>query len=495
SGGGTGLGVSGFSEQVALGDLGRIRLDPRLALRVETDVDASDPGAADRAAGERYVRGLAFDHFDGRRWSVSPGARARVVGDPIRGVLVSADPLPLRRGPRLVQRIAREPMDSGVIFSPGRLLSVRGSLGRLELDSGGALHAHRTTGNRVDYQVTARLGAHGDTVAHDDRAVLPQAGERFLDLPALSESVEERTREITRRASSDAERVRVLEAWLRREGRYSDEPPVVPPGSERSPIEVFLDGGLAGHCEYFASAMAVMLRSIDIPARVVNGFAGGSENRLGGFVEYAQSDAHTWVEVHFADAGWVRYDPTPPDLRLAGADALRESGGLQSLVSAMELWWFRNVVDFDRSTQARAIRSLWQRWKSFRGGNPGGLSLAPSTPDAAGPGFSVSPTVVWGLALGLALALGFAVWRGREDGHVPVPEYQQALRLLARRGIRRDPNETARLFAARVAEWRPAASAPFARLTGAYLATRFGDHPAPELGPELDSLRRILQPR
>ena len=80
------------------------------------------------------------------------------------------------------------------------------------------------------------------------------------------------------------------------------------------------------HCEYFASAMVVLARSVGLPSRLVNGFAGSRKNPMGDFVELVGSDAHAWVEIHYEEAGWVRYDPTPPDLRLrtAGALSLRE---------------------------------------------------------------------------------------------------------------------------------------------------------------------------
>ena len=240
--------------------------------------------------------------------------------------------------------------------------------------------------------------------------------------------------------------------------------------------------------------MTVLARSIGIPARVVNGFAGGSENRLGGFIEYAHSDAHTWVEVHFDQSGWVRYDPTPPDLRLAGADALRESGGMRSVLSAMELWWFRNVVDFDRSTQAHAIRSIWQRWKALRG-SPSGL-VEPSLPGTdSGPGFQIDQRLPWILAALAALGVGGFALRGRRRERLALPEYQTALRLLARRGLRRGVAEPARGFAARVAEQRPAANGAFGRLTQAYLAARFGGHAAPDMSRELEALRSILRHR
>lgn len=93
------------------------------------------------------------------------------------------------------------------------------------------------------------------------------------------------------------------------------------------PIEDFVANHGTGHCEYFASALVIMLRSQDIPARLVTGFHGGEYNALGGYYQFVQSDAHAWVEAFLEPdevtrtappnsdqsphGGWLRLDPTP----------------------------------------------------------------------------------------------------------------------------------------------------------------------------------------
>jgi hypothetical protein len=483
-------GVSGFSDRVALGDLGRIRFDPRVALRVETLEGEAPP------ADERYLRGLAFDHFDGRRWSVTPPGRTPVGGDAERGVRLGLDPGPRRSGARLVQRVAREPMETGVLFGAGRFLEVEGRLGRLERDAGGGLHAYQTAGGRVDYVATTRLVAPSDADLARERAVPPpEDGGRHLALPPLGPAVEALARRITAGAASDAARARALERWLRREGRYSDRPPVVPPDDPRSPVEVFLEGGLAGHCEYFASAMALLARSVGLPARIVNGFAGGTENRVGGFVELTRSDAHTWVEIHYDGSGWVPYDPTPPDLRLAGAMALREDGSIAAWLSAAELWWFRNVVDFDRGHQLRALRSLWSRMRALRTGGappvPGDAGHAPGTPEGRAPVWRAPLRVLLLVGLGLGLAL---LVRTRRSPRARVhADYAAGLRLLARRGLVRAPASTARAFAAQARRRLPRTAArAFDELTEVYLHERFGRAPAGRGHEALAALRHAL---
>src|SRR6185436_13828106 len=79
----------------------------------------------------------------------------------------------------------------------------------------------------------------------------------------------------------------------------------------KQPLSTFLFQQKKGHCEYFASAMAVLLRSVDVPTRLVNGFLMGEYNPIGDAYIVRESDAHSWVEVYLPGAGWTEFDPTP----------------------------------------------------------------------------------------------------------------------------------------------------------------------------------------
>ncbi len=477
---GRGVVTSGFSDRVELGDIGRIRLDPSLVLRVESGDAAALP------ADERYWRGLAFDHFDGRSWSVTQLPHERIFGDPEIGVDLGVR----HRGHRLVQEVTREEISPGVLFSAGTASLVRGGLGPLERDANGSLFAHASADKRVLYSLISYVEPPEDAKLALDRATPPAGGERYLQLPALDARVGELVRSVVAGAASDAERVRRIEAHLRSVGRYTDTPPPLHAGS--SPVEQFLLARSEGHCEYFASAMVTLLRSVGLPARLVNGFAGGHENALGGFIELAQSDAHSWVEVHYARAGWVGYDPTPPDARLAGADALRGFSQLGELASAAELWWFRNVVDFDRGHQARALRSLWHRWHQWRAGQRDAERAAPGAP-AEPLGL---PSWGWSLAV-FALLLGVVaadLRRRRQRAGALPPAYRAALGLLRRRGITRSAATSARAFAEAASAQLPAAgAAAFRALSESYLRERFAREPSRSASAELAALRDSLR--
>ncbi len=510
---GPGLAVSGFSERVALGDVGRIRQDRSVVLRVESlSGEMPEPS-------ESYWRGLAFDHFDGRNWAISKRenqpARRPVSGIGRFGITLQDESTrrdedaggPASRASddtsatptRLAQRILREPVDAGVLFTPGRVIEIEGPFQRLERDPNGGLYLPGRGDERIRYTLTSRATERDAERLRRDHARPPHAASpggarpdtRYLQLPALSPEVhalaERLATEPTPDTTSDFERALAIRDYLRERGRYSDSPPPLGQG-EQSPIEDFLLGRLEGHCEYFASAMVVLARSQGMPSRLVNGFAGGVPNDVGGFVEVTRADAHAWVEIHFDEAGWVRFDPTPISLRLRAEDSPSLLTRLAQLGSAIELWWFQRVVDFDSADQIGALRGLFRSWRDERdtpvaANERADPQAAPRTSNPLRDLVRLLPIAALALS---SLLVTLAVRRNRrEQGTLP-SAYREALKLLARAELRRPANKTAREF---VAALRGSLSAPggdaFARITDAYLAERFGDRPAGDVTRDL----------
>jgi len=491
---GQGLATSGFSDQVVLGDIGRIRNDPTVVLRVET-LEGEAPGTADA-----YWRGLAFDHFDGTTWSVTPPIRTRVPGSAEIGTWLKDSGSPAN----LVQRIFREPVQGGVLFGMQGAQEFQGSVHRLERDVNGGLYAAGQAGDRLRYSVASRIIRWSDEELRSDVAIPPKQnrgaipnqsgiGERHLQLPELSDDVAALARAITRGSETDAERVRALEQYLLKNGRYSDTPPVVDPSAERSPLEAFLFGAMEAHCEYYASALVVLARSVGIPSRLVNGFAGGRENKLGGFVELSRSHAHAWAEVHYERAGWVRYDATPPDLRRGAEGPIAFDERIRQLASAMEYWWFQRIVGFDRADQMSAIRRGWLAWRAFSN-SARSAGVAPRSKRG-----SFAFDASWRkrvLASAALIALAAVLWRIRATGsQTAVPNYYgQALRALSRRGLVREPAAGARDFARASSEEIPErAAAAFSRLTESYLTERFGGRAPANPEVDLRDLRQALR--
>jgi transglutaminase-like putative cysteine protease len=482
---GPALATAGFSDTVAFGALGRIRQDSTVVLRVET-LEGREPDLF-----SSYWRGLAFDTFDGTSWSVQPPDRTRVPGSAEMGVTLGRE----RGGTSRIQRIVREPVEGSVVFAFGDVRALQGSIRRLELDSSRGLYAAGQADERVRYTIETRQREWRDEELRRDRAIAPRGQrERYTQHRPLPEPLASLARAITSDAETDADRARAIESHLLTHGRYSDTPPPPDPDSEMTPVERFLVGDMAGHCEYFASAMVLLARELEIPSRLVNGFAGGRQNAIGGFVELTRSDAHAWVEVHYDAAGWVRYDPTPPDLRVRPVVAPSFSASLRELGSALELWWFQRVVGFDRSDQIAALRGAWLAWKGEDGS---GGSLRSRRSRA---GFAMDDSRPWRegaivATCGLLLVVTITWLLRRLWGEDALPSaYASALRELARRGLVRGPSTTARDFAAEAGTaLPPGAAAAFSSLTEAYLAARFGGREPGRSRADLVALRSGLR--
>lgn len=233
-----------------------------------------------------------------------------------------------------------------------------------------------------------------------------------------------------------------------------------PSGRAANPLEDFLDRTQAGHCEYFASAMALMLRARGVPARVVNGYRLGPWIPEGGYFRVSQDQAHSWVE-YWHEGRWRRADPTPAGP--AGREG-RDSvlGTLSRWADALRYQWDRHVVRFsDQDQQAgaawlQARLQGWEwRWK------------APPTP------------LAWAAAL---LALAWTAWRTRSLWRPapPGPGRIPSLRPLVartRRLAQPGPGETARAWLLRLAVLRPERAAALSDLADAVDAEAYGGLP------------------
>ncbi len=149
---------------------------------------------------------------------------------------------------------------------------------------------------RIRYEVIAALDS--------ERS---QPTSETLELPDVDPRIPALAEERTADARDDGERARALLDVFRSGFRYSLEPGDV---GDQDPLARFLFETRLGHCEYFASSLAVLLRAAGVPSRIVNGYRGGEWNEYGKYFLVRQSDAHSWVEA-WIDDEWQLLDPTP----------------------------------------------------------------------------------------------------------------------------------------------------------------------------------------
>jgi len=508
--------MTGFSDNVVLGEIGRIKKNTAVVMRIRVEGDPT-------RAQEVHWRGIVFTDFDGRRWTGLPASNQNAVLPNAAGEfwfgLVGLPPgsfYPLR------YTVLMEPLGTDALFAAARLQVVRGRFwnnpgapdsrhrGYLLIDQTGSLFnpAHNTTA--VRYEAVSNL----PTLSPQQlRKALPFFPEYirgpYLQLPPLDPRVKKLAEDITAGSNTEFGKAANIERYLKTHYAYTLDL-TGPPAAD--PLANFLFVRRAGHCEYFASAMTVMLRAIGIPARYVSGFLPGEYNDVGGDYIVRESDAHTWVEVYFPGYGWITFDPTP------AGDAYR--GGLLDRLSMywdwFQLTWSDWVINYDFSRQVTLAQSVQQSsrdWSAqvralYRRKQAQALRLliALDRRTEASPYFL--PGVLAFLAALLFYVRGrsmiryvLARWamRARRGGHLTAPlaslEYGEMLRLLEKRGWKKSPSQTPLEFAAAIPA--PEVARPVAQLTELYQSARFGGQPAriEQMSPLLRSLRNLLRSR
>jgi len=354
------LHVSGFAERVRLGDLGSLKLSSKPVMRARIH----DREGNALVSGGLYWHGLALDRFDGRGWELSEPERISL------GTLAASGDLgpPKQRAWTLRQEITLEPIDSDVLFFVPEVVGVYG-VRRMEAASTEGYYLpgeRRGSGGRITYTVYSNpeeqdaQALRGEDPLQGESSLL----ERYTQLPTQTPArIAEIAADWTLGAASAVDSALIVQDRLRSEYSYSLDQEA---SAYSDPTLAFLDEVKEGHCEYYATAMTLLLRTRGIPARLVNGFYGGEWNPVGEYWLIRQRDAHSWVEVWFPDSGWVIFDPTPSvGTGLRGRARIRLLARLSAWADYAELLWKDVLLDYGLDSQAAGIRSLFVTLRSW----------------------------------------------------------------------------------------------------------------------------------
>ncbi|MSP59553.1 MAG: DUF3488 domain-containing protein [Myxococcales bacterium] len=487
----------GFNDSgVELGQNGLIKENDQVVMRIEFPKG--------RPKESLYLRGIAFERYSsdaaGRFATWSPAPTSPRTGrhelPRIDGVSLMRMPADRATVPRLLEQALRqevylEPMGNvSVVFavvSPfGFQMPPRQVGAPPEAPDGDGVGDVFAGDHQSGLKYTAwsLLGRPPDA-ALDAEPDLPEGRvERMrasLQLPSdLPPRIIELARTVTKGAQGPHQKVQAVMRYLRTNYTYTTQ---LGRDYRYDPLEDFLFIQKAGHCEYFATALAIMLRAVGVPTRHVAGFYGGDWNTYGGYLQVRQRDAHAWAEVYLGSAGWVTFDPTPPVVAGMG-----EPGGLRlrlrEMLDTLQLAWFKYVIEYDVAKQVDILQGIRKWWRSDGGGGKDrGKGLGQGGATRAG----------WLYAHRRQLAIGASVcafagyfwWRRRRGGpasdRAPARRrlqvagaFERATRAVERRTSPRGPAETPTELCDRAALRSDPGALPYRELVDLYYAARFG---------------------
>jgi protein-glutamine gamma-glutamyltransferase len=478
---------TGFSDRVQLGGIGQIQQSNAVVMHVQ--IDGDQIGRYDL----RW-RGVALSDFDGRSWS-NPRHQFVLQRGGDGSFAVPSEETPIlsnaaaERPPQQMihYRVLVEPIGTNVLFLAPWARKVSGEYRALAADQTSAVYnidSQRAVNRyEADSDISKPTGAE---LRMAGRNYPPQVSGRYLRVPQLLDPrIPKLAAQISGSAKTNFDRAAALESYLKTHFGYTlqlDRNPV------EDPLASFLFVRKQGHCEYFASSMAVMLRTIGIPSRVVNGFRSDEFNDLTGNYVVRAKDAHSWVEAYFPGYGWQSFDPTP-----GGTSETPEGWGRIALyLDAAASFWQDWVISYDSAHQyvlgQAAIgetRGLWQRAHSWaRSRYAAMLAWARQSQKRVEHAPGRWSFVGLGIFLLLLLALNVRpiLQFVREHRLLRHPErspelaatmwYERMTRSLARRGVTRPPAETPQAFAQRIQNER--LRLPVTRFTEVYESARFG---------------------
>lgn len=437
----TSRGSSGLSDTMSPGDISSLSMSAEVAFRVRFD------GAVPKSR-DRYWRGLVLHEFSGRSWTArEPGidrnaaSRVQYLGDPVD------------------YEITLEPTAQRWIFALE--LPKSWSLQSTFMSSQQQLVKITPVDQKVSYKVTSYTDYKTDTELQDYyrgwyEQLPPEGNERTTQL----------ARDMRAAAGSDRDYVNaVLDMFRNEEFYYTLQPP--PLGS--NPVDRFLFETRRGFCEHYASAFTVMMRAVNIPARVVLGYQGGEMNPMSDHMVVRQSDAHAWTEVWFPGEGWQRVDPTaavaPERIEYGISEALSDGIGQSWGFTAPSALRYQLEMAYD------VLNAKWDEW--ILGYGPEAQNKLMNLLGMSEPSWRKMLLTLVVVVISIVLLISYLLYRR----YRPPPRDAASIlyhRFLRKVGLPPNTGETPRRYASRAAETGKVSAESISDVTAAYMEARYG---------------------
>ncbi len=338
--------MSGFRDSIQFGTIGRIQQSNQVVMHVKIE--------GDHRGFDMKWRGAVLSRFTGNGWTTTPYYRTVLTS---RDGRFDLEPQVLAANPYLVRlkrsghvrtmtyEVTMEPTANPRLFMAANTLELAGNFRQIVPDVAQGYTSLDVSQYAPKYQAVAITSMPDLQQLRTNKPdYYAQQERQYQELPLIDMRVPELAKRVTESAANPYDKAVALERYLQQNFAYTLE---LPTSAQADPIAYFLFERRRGHCEYFASAMAIMLRTIGIPSRVVTGFQGGQYNDLTDSYILRARDAHAWVEAYFADEGWVTFDPTPAALDAPSGPWSR----FLLYVDAFRDFWREWVINYDFAHQ------------------------------------------------------------------------------------------------------------------------------------------------
>jgi transglutaminase-like putative cysteine protease len=469
---------TGFSESVRLGKIGQIQQSNQVVMHIQIEGDRT--GQYDLK-----WRGVALSSFDGKSWT-NPSEHYALPTQPDGRFSLWRKAARSPAARMIHYRVLMEPIGMNVFFLASQPRTLQGAYRLVSTDRSGSIFDLDAERPVAVYEADSDIALPSrEELANADGAYPAEIQQMYLKYPVLDPRIPQLAQQITAQATSNYEKAASIEQYLSTRYQYTLQLPRTEP---KDALANFLFERKQGHCEYFASSMAVMLRTLGIPTRVVNGFRTTEFNDVTSSYVIRASSAHSWVEVDFPGYGWIAFDPTPAG---AGAEHGPWSRVMLYLDAAASFWreWVVNYdVGHQRALGQDAVRGTrtaveqmreWARHKyaellhQARHANKV-MSHSPGRWTLIG---AISGLIAL-LLINLRAVLGWirrvriAAHPEQDPGEAAALWYKRLTGKLARKGLRKSESQTPREFL-KVIETQPL-KARVEKFTDAYEAARFG---------------------
>jgi transglutaminase-like putative cysteine protease len=329
------------------------------------------------------------------------------------------------------------------------------------------------------YNVSSRVStADAESLRHAGIAYPEWVTARYLQVPdSITNETKALAGEIADSFDNPFDKSIAIRDYLRNNITYNDQIQAPPPGVE--PIHHILFDTKEGYCTYYASAMAMMLRSQRVPARVVSGYAQGEFNEETSSYRVRANNAHTWVEVYFPSYGWIQFEPT---VSIPTVDRPESTGGGDAFASS--------VVNTPPQPMDGEDESL------LRGGaQEGGLDLEGIQENSSGSNFPIWQAAAAIIILLIAAVILFIAYQANKRVEGDIDRSYGRLGFWAGMlGILYGPSDTPYERADRMTVVVPHGKTPIRNLTHEYVRKQFSSNYSADDGIDSYDEWRKLRP-